>query len=48
METTGVFPIRKYARRWKATITNYVSGIPIYELLIGSEHMEGSSRFLRW
>ena len=36
LEVTGIWPIRGYFRRWKATIAEYVAGIPIYELCTGT------------
>ena len=48
MDTTRMWPIRNYVRRRQETITEYLSGRPIYEIYTGAERMDGSSQFLRW
>ena len=48
LETMGIWPIREYTRKRQATISEYVSGIPIEKFCTGAEKMEGSSRLLRW
>ena len=48
LEATGVWLIREYIRRRKATIAEYIAGRPIYKICTVADLMEGSSRFLRW
>ena len=48
LETTGIWPIRDYIRRRKATISEYLVRIQIYIFFTGAEWMKGFSRFLMW
>ena len=48
MDTTGIWPIREYARRRQAKIAEYLVGRPIYEIFTCADQMEGSSRLLGW
>ena len=48
LETTGIWMIREYVISQKATIMEYVAGIPMCKILIGAERLVVSSRLLRW
>ena len=48
MEVTWLCMIREYVRMSQATITEYISGSPTYELCTGTERIDISSRFLMW
>ena len=48
LEATGIWLMRDYLWRWKANIEEYVMGRPIYEMCIGEDMMEVSSRLIQW
>ena len=48
LEAAGIWSIKEYIQRQKATISAQVGYLPIYELCNGSKHMTGSSRLIRW
>ena len=47
LEVTGLWMMREYMQRRQATIADYITGRPIYELFRKAERMEGLRRFLR-
>ena len=48
LEATGLWTIKEYIRRRQATIAEYITNRPIYELCMGAERMPGSNRFIQW
>ena len=44
----GLCPMKEYILRRRATIVEYISNCPIYEIVTGAEQIQGSIRFLRW
>ena len=48
LELAGMWPMQEYVRRRQATIEDCIATRLIYELCTGAEHMQGSSRILRW
>ena len=44
LEVTGMWYIKKYIWRWQATIADYITNHPIFELCMGADHIPGSSR----
>ena len=40
--------MQEYVRQYQATIEEYITTIPIYELCTGAERLQETSRLMRW
>ena len=47
LEATGLWQMKDYIWRRKATIVEYIVNRPIYELCTGVDQIPGLSRFMR-
>ena len=48
LEEAELWPIQEYVRQSQATIDEYITARPVYELCTGRERFKGTSHLMWW